>query len=230
MSMVQRAIRHIEVLLLAGTVVCFTACDTEEDECDGGACADAGGGGAGGAGGEGGAAGEGGSAGEGGGGVDPGCPEACDTLATCSDVHGDCPGGDPEVVRSACLGYCDEDFAADINGADGCDAQLALAIENVDDIAAACEDVEPEPGEGEACSSDEGDGFCINTDRPRSCEDGGGFLVTGACPGGNNIVCCVEYACETEDAEGTCQSTDTCDGDSTPGLCPGGADIQCCSP
>lgn len=46
---------------------------------------------------------------------------------------------------------------------------------------------EPDPNEGASCSAFGQSGTCINTDTA-TCS---GDLATGACPGGNNIRCCV---------------------------------------
>ena len=68
-------------------------------------------------------------------------------------------------------------------------------------------------------------GFCADSMRFQC----GGMFYTGACPGGNNIQCCGNHPCQTNDGrDGVCRDVDACDAETVPGLCPGNNAVQCC--
>jgi len=57
-----------------------------------------------------------------------------------------------------------------------------------------------------------------------------GFNVSGLCPGGDDIKCCLpKYTCESGGIDGQCLPIKQCSsGYTVTGLCPGSSDIKCC--
>ena len=91
-------------------------------------------------------------------------------------------------------------------------------------------------GVGKSCSSGTRSGICINTNTNK-CNDG--EIVSGLCPGGNNVKCClnkndskgVGTRCSDGNANGTCidvNSSQCSSGNIVTGKCPGGNNVKCC--
>lgn len=225
----------------------LAGCDVEEDDCEVGPCDDGGAGsggsgaegGGGGAGAEGGGGGfvggsGGGAAGSGGGGggvagsgggggstLDDDCMAACSEVGLCAE---ELKGCDEMAAANACFDGCTAgDFDPnDIIDALDCESAIGFAESSLEGV---CEDDVDRSG-GACVTDDDRNGVCVNTGT-FSCD---GELVEGACPGGNNIVCCVDQPCEVDD--GVCIDDGVCEdqgGTPVSGQCPGNANIQCCT-
>ncbi|MCB9539771.1 MAG: hypothetical protein H6704_26460 [Myxococcales bacterium] len=168
-----------------------------------------------------------------GGNPDADCETACDNSDPCYENDANCPGysgdADKAALTAACIAACtggDLD-AGELESTLDCPGSVELIIGASADAAGICAGDGPDQSGG-ACLTDMGDpGVCVNTDN-YDCEGEGGALVMGACPGGNNIVCCVELPCIATAGEGVCIDSGACDGETEAGLCPGNNSIMCC--
>jgi len=69
-------------------------------------------------------------------------------------------------------------------------------------------------------------GICVKTS---TCKNYGGTISNGNCPNDpNDVKCCSDIPCQTNNLTGSCKFINECDGTTYSGLCPGGNDFKCC--
>lgn len=162
--------------------------------------------------------------------VEVDCPTACATITDsfCYDAA-NCPDGHREtaLLDAACTQACEAGWldARAVWDEPTCEGALEMVFSASAEAVRLCG--RPDRGGG-ACTAGQSAGVCIDPD-VADCEANNGTPVGDACPGGGDVVCCLDYPCTTDDGlTGLCFDQALCDTEVRLGLCPGHADIGCC--